>query len=91
MSSNTETNAGSKYLRDTSLKQEAKDAVQRAANEVGEPLSYADYDSWQQQDGDAPGSTTVTRRLGDGKWIETCRRAGVECWEDASDDSNKKP
>ena len=58
---------------------ELENELQRAAEEMGEPLSYDEYRAWKTaQDGDVIAPTTITRRLGDGNWRDACRSVGVE-------------
>ena len=50
------------------------EAVRRAAAELGEPLSVADYDDWRRDHEDAPSGPYISFRWG---WNDACLDAGV--------------
>lgn len=85
----------SKYIRDTSLEQEAKDTVQQAAEEMGEPLSRDEYTDWQREQGaEVPCIETVARRLDvDGTtWTDIAGVVGIEAtksWHKHTDEEIK--
>ena len=71
---------GSKYLREKSLEEEAKEALKTAAEEMGEPLSQQDYLNWRdEQAADKPTTSTLKRRIGDDgtDWSGICDICGI--------------
>lgn len=65
---------GNWYLSD-----EIEAALKTAVEDLGEPLSRSDYDSWCAERGDAlPTSRTIIRRLGDDGWKNALDTVGID-------------
>lgn len=48
-SNDNDVSDGSKYIRDTSIEQEAKDALNAADSDTSEPLTRKIYEEWREE------------------------------------------
>lgn len=68
-----------KYIRDTSLNQEAKNALIDAYESYSTPLSMEKYRQWKdEKEVEKPSASVIVQRIGDGKWKTACKNAGIE-------------